>query len=134
MLKLLCLSKLNEYVGQWYVYFLESVETGRSYIGMSNDVARRLRQHNGELVGGAKYTRNGRPWVIKLILGPYETRSIGCKVEWRAKRFRGPERFKYRLWVAELINDATDKDVHLQWKRRRRKRGRKRKNPQQDKL
>ena len=106
----------------WYVYFLKSTISNRSYIGMTNDIPRRLRQHNGELVGGARYTVTGRPWTIIDAYGPYETRSIACKVEWRAKRFRGEERFKYRKWVAELDDLAPDKDNHLHFKKRKRKR------------
>jgi predicted GIY-YIG superfamily endonuclease len=107
--------------GKWYVYFLKSVGTKRTYVGMSNDVPRRLRQHNGELVGGAKYTKSGRPWELVMVFGPYDDRSEGCKVEWRAKRFRGQERFKYRKWVAELDNLSEDIDKHLQYKRKRRR-------------
>lgn len=109
------------YPDQWFVYFLESTTSTKSYCGMTKDVPRRLRQHNGELVGGAKYTLHGRPWIIKMVLGPYESRVIGCRVEWRAKRFRGEERFKYRLWVAELNDNALDKDKHLHWYKKRRK-------------
>ena len=29
---------------------------------MSSDCDRRMRQHNGEITGGARYTRGGRPW------------------------------------------------------------------------
>jgi putative endonuclease len=105
----------------WYVYFLKSAVSSRSYIGMTNDVLRRLRQHNGELVGGARYTNTGRPWLLVNVYGPYETRSIACKVEWRAKRFRGEERFKYRKWVAELDDLAADKDSHLHFKKTRKK-------------
>lgn len=88
---------------------------------MTNDPHRRLKQHNGELSGGAKYTRVGRPWAIKIVLGPYETKSIACKVEWRAKRFRGLERFKYRQWVAELKDNANDKDAHLHFRKTRKR-------------
>lgn len=93
----------------WYVYFLKSTVSKKTYIGMTNDVGRRFRQHNGELAGGAKYTKGGRPWHIEMILGPYDTRSQACKVEWRAKRYRGAARFKYRQWVAELDNNAKDR-------------------------
>lgn len=119
MLKNFDISRLSDFDNQWYVYFLESTVSNRSYVGMSNDVLRRLEQHNGILPGGAKYTTQGRPWKIKIVLGPYETRSIACKVEWRAKRFRGSERFKYRRWVAELKDAADDKDVNLQYRRRK---------------
>ena len=31
------------------------------YCGITNDLSRRLRQHNGEIKGGAKYTRANTP-------------------------------------------------------------------------
>jgi len=34
------------------------------YTGVARDVQRRLRQHNGELVGGARYTASRRPVVL----------------------------------------------------------------------
>lgn len=37
---------------------------GSFYAGVSNDLSRRLRQHNGDLVGGARYTRGRRPVQI----------------------------------------------------------------------
>ena len=44
----------------WLVYALKNTAgkaAGRlSYVGATVDLARRLRQHNGEIVGGAKYT------------------------------------------------------------------------------
>jgi putative endonuclease len=47
----------------WLVYILRSVH-GRLYTGVTTDVARRLRQHNGYIAGGAKATRADRPWRI----------------------------------------------------------------------
>lgn len=108
----------------WYVYFLRSAVSNKTYIGVSNDIRKRLRQHNGEIKGGAKYTRLGRPWGIHMVYGPYETVSEACIVEWRAKRFRGIERFRYRQWVAELNDEAEDKDKHLHFYKRRRRRRR----------
>jgi putative endonuclease len=42
------------------VYLLRCGD-GTLYAGVARDVGRRLRQHNGELVGGARYTRGRRP-------------------------------------------------------------------------
>lgn len=106
---------------KFYVYIILSEVSNRTYVGMTNNVIRRLRQHNGEIKGGAKYTTSGRPWKHHMVLGPYETISEACKVEWRAKRFRGSERLKYRKWVAELDDNADDKDKHLHFYKRRRK-------------
>ena len=33
-------------------------------MGSTNNIERRLRQHNGDIVGGGKYTAKGRPWIL----------------------------------------------------------------------
>ncbi len=38
---------------------------GSLYTGVATNVERRLRQHNGELVGGARYTSGRRP--VQLV-------------------------------------------------------------------
>jgi putative endonuclease len=48
----------------WFVYIVKCSD-GSFYTGISNNLEHRLRQHNGEIVGGAFYTRNKRP--VKLI-------------------------------------------------------------------
>ena len=47
----------------WYVYLLRCAD-GTLYTGVATDLQRRLRQHNGELAGGAAYTRARRPVVL----------------------------------------------------------------------
>ncbi|MGB0189286.1 MAG: GIY-YIG nuclease family protein, partial [Aequoribacter sp.] len=47
----------------WIVYILNCAD-GTLYTGVTTDVERRLRQHNGEIVGGARYTRVRRPVAI----------------------------------------------------------------------
>jgi len=37
----------------------------------------RLRQHNGELAGGAKAARAGRPWHLACTVGSFSSRSQG---------------------------------------------------------
>ena len=47
------------------VYVLRSLSAAaRSYVGYTPDPARRLRQHNGEVAGGAKRTARARPWAM----------------------------------------------------------------------
>lgn len=50
-------------MGSWYVYMLECAD-GSLYTGVATDLIRRLAQHNGELAGGASYTRSRRPVVL----------------------------------------------------------------------
>ena len=38
------------------IYLLVNTSNNRTYIGSTNNKTRRIKQHNGELVGGAKYT------------------------------------------------------------------------------
>ena len=46
------------------VYMVECAD-GTLYTGVSTDIVRRIRQHNGELKGGAGYTRSRRP--VRLV-------------------------------------------------------------------
>ena len=54
----------NPGVAEWSVYLLECSD-GTLYTGVARELDRRLRQHNGELVGGPKYTRGRRP--VRLL-------------------------------------------------------------------
>jgi putative endonuclease len=47
----------------YYVYILLCSD-GTFYIGKTSDIIQRIRKHNGEIVGGAKYTRSRRPVVL----------------------------------------------------------------------
>ena len=74
----------------WMLYLLVNA-TGRFYTGVTTDVGRRIRQHNGELTGGAKATRMGRPWRCVKIWGPFD-KSTAHHHEHALKRIRGLSR------------------------------------------
>lgn len=65
--------------GDWYVYILECAD-GSLYTGVARDLERRLRQHNGELIGGPRYTRGRRP-VNLLWSAPAGDRSVAQQRE-----------------------------------------------------
>ena len=48
----------------WLVYLLECAD-GSLYCGVTTDMTRRLGQHNGQISGGARYTRGRRP--VRLL-------------------------------------------------------------------
>jgi predicted GIY-YIG superfamily endonuclease len=75
----------------WFVYVLVS-PAGRTYVGVTTDVDRRLRQHNGEVRGGARSTRAGRPWQVGRVLGPVRTRGRALSVEYQVKQLDGRRR------------------------------------------
>ena len=71
------------------VYCLATVETPTlTYIGATVDGDRRLRQHNGELVGGAKATHK-RPngWYRVCYVHGFSTWNAALSFEWHWKRF-----------------------------------------------
>lgn len=59
----------------WWVYVLHSESTGLTYTGATTNLTRRMRQHNGELIGGARFTFRGRPWRVLHVEGPLEKRA-----------------------------------------------------------
>lgn len=81
---------------EWCVYVIQSLEKrfnargkalpGFHYVGCTTDVARRLRQHNGEIKGGGKYTSKHRPWIIRAVYGPYFGQSDALKAERALKK------------------------------------------------
>ena len=56
----------------------------RSYVGVTNDVARRLRQHNGSLAGGARYTTMFKPWRVHALFR-LRNRHDALSLEWKVK-------------------------------------------------
>ena len=73
---------------EWFVYVIKSLTTGRTYVGATTDPKRRLRQHNGEIKGGAKNTRAFRPYKIVRIIGPISLQKEALKEERRVKKLR----------------------------------------------
>ena len=47
----------------WTIYILECGDK-TLYCGITNNLERRMRQHRGEVNGGAKYTRSRKPFRV----------------------------------------------------------------------
>lgn len=47
----------------WVIYMVRCSDSSL-YTGITRDVVRRIKQHNGELTGGAKYTRARQPVAL----------------------------------------------------------------------
>ncbi|XP_062197018.1 structure-specific endonuclease subunit slx1-like [Phragmites australis] len=65
----------------WCVYLIASSRIPRTYVGVTTDFPRRLRQHNGELKGGAKATCAGSPWNLACLIEGFASRSEACEFE-----------------------------------------------------
>jgi predicted GIY-YIG superfamily endonuclease len=62
--------KKEEKPKKYYCYILQQKDNPRSlnYIGYTVNYTRRLRQHNGDLMGGAFFTKNRGPWEFLCVL------------------------------------------------------------------
>ena len=71
----------------WTFYVIWHEATGATYAGVSPDVHRRLRQHNGELAGGAKYTTSKGPggWTHVCFVHGFQTKQQVLQFEWAVK-------------------------------------------------
>ena len=81
------------------VYLLQSVpRPRRTYVGCTcRGVPHRLRQHNGELCGGARQTSTGRPWRVRVEVTGFRTRREALQFEYAWRRVHRRGRFAYSL-------------------------------------
>lgn len=73
---------------KYYCYIIRSTNpnfSNSTYNGSTNNLVRRLRQHNGELVGGAKATKGKGPWEYIVIWEGFESKIEALSCEWRIK-------------------------------------------------
>lgn len=76
----------------WVVYCISFGQGEKTYVGATNNFARRLRQHNGDLVGGAKYTtaavessRQTKEWKMLFIVRGFPSSRAALQFEWALK-------------------------------------------------
>ena len=72
-----------------FVYVIRSQVDGRDYVGMSQNIERRLKEHNS---GKTKSTKGYRPWIL-LYFEEYDDRTIARKREKYLKSGYG------KMWI-----------------------------------
>eukprot|EP00466_Bigelowiella_natans_P001303 jgi/Bigna1/89415/estExt_fgenesh1_pg.C_490014 len=65
---------------------------GSTYIGFTTDPRRRIRQHNGLLVNGARQTKRKRPWTMVVVVHGFPNKTSGLQFEWA---WQHPRRSRY---------------------------------------
>jgi len=55
-----------------------------TYTGYTTNLEKRLRQHNGELKGGAKFTRNKGVWKY-FYVAEFNNKTDAMSCEWKVK-------------------------------------------------
>lgn len=76
-----------------YIVYMLLTARGSFYVGTTTDIGRRLRQHNGELRGGAKCLRGQRPCTLVWYTTPM-TRSEALKYERQLKKNTHAQKFE----------------------------------------
>ncbi|KAL3680480.1 hypothetical protein R1sor_023436 [Riccia sorocarpa] len=116
----------------WCAYLLISADSHKTYVGVTYDIRRRLRQHNGEIAGGAKAARAGRPWSLVCRVRGFATRSEACQFEWRWKAtaakiktvtrseddvYDSPLIIRRRAALVETLQSKDEwRDLHVEWR------------------
>jgi len=85
----------NNYI----LYLLINTSNNNTYLGITNNSERRIRQHNGEIKGGARYTKMKKglgewKYVIKVS---NLTKSEALSIERTAKNLRSKSKGKTPL-------------------------------------
>jgi predicted GIY-YIG superfamily endonuclease len=119
--------KTNEIEDLWSFYIIQN--KGCTYAGVSPDPVKRLRKHNGELSGGAKYTLSkGTGWTHVCLVHGFQTKQQSLQFEWAVKHV--PPRdsggtinrikklfvvLNKQNWTSKAI-DAMNVHLTLEWK------------------
>jgi len=63
-----------------------------TYNGYTNNLKRRIRQHNCEIKGGAKSTHNKGPWNYYCIITGFDNKQEALQMEWKLRTIIGRRR------------------------------------------
>lgn len=76
----------------YYTYIVQCAD-GTFYTGKTSDVDHRIKQHNGLISGGAKYTKLRRP--VKLVhVEEYTSNKFACNRESEIKKLTHQQKEK----------------------------------------
>ncbi|WP_127469957.1 GIY-YIG nuclease family protein [Thiomicrorhabdus aquaedulcis] len=68
----------------WSVYLLRC-DDNSVYCGITNNLPKRLKQHNGAIKGGAKYTQARQPCIL-VYVEQHASRAVACQQEYAIKQ------------------------------------------------
>lgn len=74
----------------WILYLLKNTSNNYTYLGVTNNSKKRLRAHNGEIKGGARYTKMKKgkgTWIYHLKVNNL-TKRESLSIERTAKNLR----------------------------------------------
>ncbi|HNZ73204.1 MAG TPA: GIY-YIG nuclease family protein [bacterium] len=80
----------------YYLYILQSAKDGSYYIGYTENIERRLHEHNNYV---GRYTSGKRPWVLVYSEGYAEKDTV-------LKREHQLKKMKSRKYIEDLIRSS----------------------------
>jgi putative endonuclease len=89
----------------FYIYILYSQSADRYYIGHTDDLVRRIEEHNNIIKNS--YTSKFRPWILKASFPVSESRGEARKIEFYLKKM------KSRFLIEKLIMNPDEFDLIL---------------------
>ena len=101
----------NNYI----IYLLVNSDNNYTYVGITNNRVRRLRQHNGELVGGARYTKikkgSGEWYFYGYIenVDKHIALSLEKKIKIRSRQLSSKSPLEKRLQAIDQILNEYNK-------------------------
>jgi len=74
-------------MSMYLCYLIVSIDRRRTYVGVTNNFKRRIRQHNGEITGGARATSSvkARPWSPVVTVHGFRDYREALQLEWAWK-------------------------------------------------
>jgi len=101
----------------YYCYFITAFpkQQMKTYIGITNDLERRLLQHNGVIKGGAKCTRMYSNWTYCIVLENFQTKGDAQSFETQWKNLNN-EKSGIEYKTSNLFNLLADprwKDIRI---------------------
>lgn len=109
-----------------FCYLLTCPNSKRCYIGYTTDPQRRLRQHNGDIKGGAKKTSRYENWDIVCTIGGFENYRQALRFEWKWQHIKlkfykdivfttKSNKTKYFSYIKKLYYTIQSGDHDLNW-------------------
>ena len=108
----------------YIIYLLINTTNNYTYVGITNNQERRLRQHNGELVGGAKYTKAKKGegswkfygWIKaneESILEKIRSLKLEYRVKYLSRKNKGTPIEKRLKAINQILADNEDLTFQL---------------------